>query len=75
MFKAYGKRPLPDSGVPDDIGHNTQWALPQAVADDIDAFLRTGEPTTDLSYATAGDPQQIVREVGAAELRRSKPCG
>ncbi|HEY0134080.1 MAG TPA: alpha/beta hydrolase [Nannocystis sp.] len=74
VFKVYGKRPLPNSGVPDDIGHNTQWALPQAVAGDIDAFLRTGEPTTDLYYAAADDPQQIVREPGVAELRHSQPC-
>ena len=75
VFKPYGKRPLPDTGVPDDIGHNTQWGLAHAVARDIDAYLSTGEPTADLYYAAEGDPQQIVVEEGAAALRHSAPCG
>ena len=66
--------PLPESGVPDDIGHNTQWGLPGQVARDIDAWLTTGEPTAHLYYAAEGDPQTIVVEHGAAELRRSAPC-
>lgn len=74
VFKTYGKRPLPETGVPDDIGHNTQWALPSAVARDIDAFLRTGEPTDTLYYASQSDPQHIVVKPHAAELRRSAPC-
>jgi non-heme chloroperoxidase len=74
VYKQYGKRPLPADGVPDDIGHNTQWALPKAVARDIDAWLRTGEPTQELYYAAEGDPQKIVVEHGAAEVKRSAPC-
>lgn len=74
VYKQYGKRPLPESGVPDDIGHNTQWGLPGPVARDIDAWLTTGEPTAHLYYAAEGDPQTIVVEHDAAELRRSAPC-
>lgn len=74
VYKQYGKRPLPAEGDPDDIGHNTQWGLPGPIAGDIDAWLKTGEPTDHLYYADADDPQTIVVEHGAAELRRSAPC-
>jgi pimeloyl-ACP methyl ester carboxylesterase len=74
VYKQYGKRPLPADGVPDDIGHNTQWALPHAVARDVDAWLRTGEPTKELHYAAEDDPQKIVVEHGAAVVERSAPC-
>lgn len=74
VFKPYGKRPLPEDFVIDDISHNTQWGLPKAIAADIDAFLRTGEPTDDLYYAAAGDPKTIVVEPHAAALRRSPAC-
>ena len=74
VFKAYGARPFPEDFVVDDIGHNTQWALPEAVAADIDAFLRTGEPTDDLYYATLEAPKTVVKVPGAAEVRRSATC-
>lgn len=74
VFKTYGQRPLPEDGIGDDIGHNTQWAIPKAVARDIDAYLRSGEPTADQVHAAADDPQEIVVVPGAAMLRRSTPC-
>jgi pimeloyl-ACP methyl ester carboxylesterase len=58
-FKVYGKQLLPASGMQEsDIGHNTHWGAPQAVAADIAAFIRTGKPTSDLPFA---DPKNVKR--------------
>lgn len=74
VFKQYGKRPLPDDGVQvDDLGHNTQWAAPEEVARDIDAFLRTGSPTKDWYYSSSADPQVIVTKKGEAPIVRPDP--
>lgn len=53
FWKQYGKKPLPESGTPDqEIAHNTQWAAPKAVAADLAAFLQeNGQPVRNLPYA------------------------
>ncbi len=60
IWKQYGLRPLPASGVQeDDIGHNTQWGAPEQVAADIDAFIRDGRPLPGLPRSDA--PAHIER--------------
>jgi pimeloyl-ACP methyl ester carboxylesterase len=61
FWKEYGREPLPASGNQgEDIGHNTQWGAPEAVAADLAAFLRPdGAPTRDLPYADPENPREI----------------
>jgi pimeloyl-ACP methyl ester carboxylesterase len=67
-WKRYGSIPLPDTFIPtDDISHAVQWAAPQGVALDIEAFIRTGRPTADHYRSGApDDPLSIVTEPNAA---------
>lgn len=66
-YKVYGKQPLPVSGMQEnDIGHNTQWSVPGAVAADIASFILTGEPTTRLPYADSVG--KIVYDNGMARI-------
>ena len=70
VWKQYGVRPLPDSGLQvDDIGHNLTWEIPLAVASDIVSFLETGLPTT-TAYRTGAPeaPHDIVTTPDAAVL-------
>lgn len=62
--------PLPQSGAQEsDIGHNVQWGAPDAVAADIDAFIKTGEPTPDLVHSdTPPKINHIITEPGKAEI-------
>lgn len=55
VYKTYGRRPLPESGIQEnDLGHNLQWAAFASVAEDINTFILTGKPTADLTYV---DPE------------------
>lgn len=64
FWKQYGKQPLPASGTQDaDIGHNTQWEVPDAIADDIAAFIATGQPS-DANYAMVKDGAGWKLETG-----------
>jgi pimeloyl-ACP methyl ester carboxylesterase len=69
-WKEYGVVPLPQSGAQEsDIGHNVQWGAPDAVAADIDAFIKTGEPTPDLVHSdTPPKINHIITEPGKAEI-------
>lgn len=69
-WKQYGVLPLPKSGAQEsDIGHNVQWGAPEAVAADIEAFIRTGAPTSDLVHSDkAPDFSHIVTEPGKANV-------
>ena len=55
--KQYGKKPLPESGIPEhEIAHNTQWGAPKAVAADLASFFQSnGEPVRTLPYAARSD--------------------
>jgi pimeloyl-ACP methyl ester carboxylesterase len=76
IFKTYGKQPLPDSGAQEtDLGHNTQWGAPQAVAADIEAWVTTGRPTPDLPYANRADVRKLALDRGAATLVERAPAG
>jgi pimeloyl-ACP methyl ester carboxylesterase len=45
-WKQYGRKPLPADGLQvDDLGHNLTWEIPAGVAEDINAWLTTGEPS------------------------------
>src|SRR5262245_13054646 len=70
FFKAYGKRPLPASGMQEDeLGHNLQWGAPREVALDLAAYLRAGgAPTPDLYHASAADVRQVETTPGAARV-------
>lgn len=58
FWKQYGAIPLPASGAQEtDIGHNVQWGAPEAVAADIDAFIKTGRPLHNLPHA---DPANVT---------------
>lgn len=74
FFKTYGKAPLPASGAQEtDLGHNTQWGAPQAVAADIEAWVATGRPTPDLPYADRTDVRKVALDRGAAPLVERAP--
>ena len=63
VFKPYGKRPLPASGMQEnDLGHNLQWSAYAAVAADIQAFIQKREVTQWLTYADEADPRKIRQE-------------
>lgn len=69
VFKTYGRTPLPASGQQEsDLGHNTQWGAPQAIADDIVAWVATGRPTTDWPHADPVDVRRLVIGKGTAKL-------
>lgn len=78
FWKQYGRKPLPASGnQDDDLGHNTQWGAPEAVAADLAAFLKDGgEPVKDLPYADPGNVRRVL--TSAAEARiiegRARNC-
>jgi pimeloyl-ACP methyl ester carboxylesterase len=75
FFKTYGKQPLPDSGAQEtDLGHNTQWGAPQAVAADLEAWVATGRPTPDLPYADPIDVRRVALDRGAAPLVERAPA-
>jgi pimeloyl-ACP methyl ester carboxylesterase len=54
VWKQYGERPPSESRPPDDVGHNLPWAVPEGLARDVAAYLKTGAPTPDLFYGAAG---------------------
>jgi pimeloyl-ACP methyl ester carboxylesterase len=70
VFKAYGKQPLPASGIQEtDLGHNLQWGAPEGVALDLAAYLRDGGlPTADLYYADPQDLRRVLTAPGEAGL-------
>lgn len=76
-WKQYGVRPPPASGNKhdaDDIGHNLSWEAPKQLAEDIDRFIRTGEPTPDLYRSDApSDRQKILEIPGKAVIVSSRP--
>ena len=64
FWKQYGKAPLAASGAQDsDIGHNVQWEVPDSVADDIAAFIATGQPS-DANYSMVKDGTGWKLETG-----------
>jgi pimeloyl-ACP methyl ester carboxylesterase len=71
FWKQYGKVPLAASGVQDaDIGHNTQWEVPDAIGNDIAAFIATGSPSDTNSYMVKdGAGWKLVNESGATIVR------
>jgi pimeloyl-ACP methyl ester carboxylesterase len=72
FWKEYGVVPLPQSGMQEsDIGHNIQWGAPDAVAADIEAFIKTGAPTPDLYHSDqAPNVSHIITEPGKAKIVR-----
>lgn len=72
VWKRYGREPLPASGVPgNEIGHNLQWGVPEAVATDIVGFIRDGRPTDDLHYGDPAGERRVLTAAGEAELIKS----
>ncbi|MFO1435361.1 MAG: alpha/beta hydrolase [Gammaproteobacteria bacterium] len=71
-WKEYGVVPLPKSGMQEsDIGHNVQWGAPDAVAADIESFIKSGAPTPDLYHSDAvPNVNHIVTEAGKAKIVR-----
>ncbi|GGJ98336.1 alpha/beta fold hydrolase [Pseudomonas matsuisoli] len=60
-WKQYGVEPLPDNGLQvGDFGHNLQWEAPVPLADDIVAFLKTGEPTRDAVRIGKGSKVEVT---------------
>jgi pimeloyl-ACP methyl ester carboxylesterase len=74
-WKQYGVRSRPssrDKHDADDIGHNLSWEAPEALAADIDSFVRTGAPTRDRYRTDAPrDVHQILVEPGLATIESS----
>jgi pimeloyl-ACP methyl ester carboxylesterase len=73
-WKEYGSLPLPSDGSPGfDLAHNFNWAVPDAIAQDLAAFLRPGgAPTRDRVFA---DPRAgLVVDSGAARIERPARC-
>ncbi len=69
MYKTYGKIPLPVSGYQaNDLGHNLQWAAPQAVAADVSSFIQTGFPLANISFLSPDNTEQVLTEEGKANL-------
>ncbi len=68
VFKQYGTRPLPASGLQeDDFGHNLQWGPSREVALDLASWLREGgRPTKDHYAADPENPRRVVTEKGEA---------
>jgi pimeloyl-ACP methyl ester carboxylesterase len=64
VFKEYGARPLPASGLQeDDFGHNLQWGASREVALDLASWLREGGRPTNDRYSA--DPENLRRVVTA----------
>lgn len=63
-WKQYGRRPLPESGLPDgELAHNFHWAVPDQVAAELASFLRAGgRPTEEHPYADPAQPGRVVIE-------------
>jgi pimeloyl-ACP methyl ester carboxylesterase len=78
VFKQYGSRPLPASGLQEnDFGHNLPWGPSREVALDLASWLRDGgEPTNDHYFADPGNPRRVVTKRGEAILieGRAKNC-
>jgi pimeloyl-ACP methyl ester carboxylesterase len=74
-WKQYGVRSRPssrDKHDADDIGHNLSWEAPDALAADIDSFVRTGAPTRDRYRTDAPrDVHRILVEPGLATVESS----
>ena len=70
VFKQYGTRPLPSSGLQeDDFGHNLQWGAPREVALDLASWLRDGgQPTKDHYLADPENVRRAVTKKGEAML-------
>lgn len=71
-WKEYGKLPLPASGAQEsDVGHNIQWSAAETVAKDIEAFITTGAPTSDLVHSDAApNISTLVIEPGKAVVEK-----
>jgi pimeloyl-ACP methyl ester carboxylesterase len=78
VFKQYGTKPLPASGLQeDDFGHNLQWGAHEPVARDLASWLRDGgSPTGDHYFADPDNPRRLITARGAAILveRRARNC-
>jgi non-heme chloroperoxidase len=78
VFKRYGTRPLPASGLQeDDLGHNLQWGAPEGVALDLASWLREGgQPTNDHFSADPENVRRVVSSKGEAVLveRSARNC-
>lgn len=75
VWKQYGRTPLPESGTQaSDLGHNFQWGAPEAVAEDIAAWLEGGAPTPDHHYLEPAGPRRIAIAPGEAKLLRGEAC-
>jgi pimeloyl-ACP methyl ester carboxylesterase len=76
-WKQYGVRSRPssrDKHDADDIGHNLSWEAPEALAADIESFVRTGAPTRDRYRTDAPrDVHRILVEPGLAVIEGSGP--
>ena len=70
-WKQYGKAPLAATGAQDsDIGHNTQWEVPNEIGNDIAAFIATGSPSDTNSYMVKdGTGWKLVNESGATIVK------
>jgi pimeloyl-ACP methyl ester carboxylesterase len=75
VFKQYGSRPLPASGLQeDDFGHNLQWGPSREVALDLASWLRAGEqPTKDHYFADPENVRRVVTKKGEAILIEARP--
>ncbi len=70
-WKAYGSLPLPASGYQEtDIGHNVQWSAFDMVAKDIDAFITSDAPTSDLVRSDAANVKVMLVEPGKAVVEK-----
>ena len=71
FWKAYGSLPLPASGFQEtDIGHNVQWSAFEMVARDINAFITSDAPTSDLVRSDAANVKVMVIEPGKAVVEK-----
>jgi pimeloyl-ACP methyl ester carboxylesterase len=78
VFKRYGTRPLPESGLQEDeLGHNLQWGAPEGVALDLASWLRDrGRPTSDHFASDPENVRRVVSSKGEALLveRSARNC-
>jgi non-heme chloroperoxidase len=73
IWKKYGKVAPPAVGQTD-LGHNTQWGAPAAVAADVNAFITTGAPTTNLYFADPTNLTEILSEAAGPADIITKPA-
>jgi pimeloyl-ACP methyl ester carboxylesterase len=75
VFKQYGSRPLPASGLQeDDFGHNLPWGPSREVALDLASWLRDdGQPTKDHYTADPENLRRVVTKKGEAILIEARP--